>query len=519
MEKIPQVIYITKLGKNDRIPLSNEVKKHIGGIANVRCGLMNGEVIISKQEMPESIAVEVTEKRLTLPETLSAYLQLKEETEIAIIQRENGAAIKRYRFAEKTGSWATIEDIESEAELVRTMITNPKPEQTINELSEKYRCFRFRHDPLQYLSNNDSIYGLICRRIIGMEREQDSSLREQIYKEIIKSQEPDGSWQSDVILTSRNLREIAEMGITEKRKEIATAAEWLLLRKESPYNPGMFFLSDDLVSEQIRIIEAGRNGIGKRFRERKKSEIKIVGRGLDTAHDICGPRIMWPNAIILRSLIEHGYEENDRVSRAFKSLLKVHWCECAYQHGVSNCKERGACTAEKIAEISDSMVTEYVYSGLQNPNEVSQMDLTKKAGERLLRISAAKRGETDIFSLDMPFHQSPCELITVWSLSKTKNALVKAFIEPHVWKFAARQSMNGHFDYKHVGKFFYIDLFALFEMTVAKAAIMRSIPWIIEAQNPDGSWGEGDNVGASTLAVVRAVDSIKAFLPESMKFQ
>jgi len=48
------------------------------------------------------------------------------------------------------------------------------------------------------------------------------------------------------------------MGITEKRKEIAAAAEWLLLRKESPYNPGMFFLSDDLVSEQIRIIEAGR---------------------------------------------------------------------------------------------------------------------------------------------------------------------------------------------------------------------------------------------------------------------
>jgi len=187
MDRVSQVISITKLGKDDCIPLSNEVMKHIGGNANLWSEIRDGEVIISKQELPKSIAIEVTKKSLSLPVTLAAYLQLKGETAIAIVQRENGVAFKRYRFAEKTGSWATIEDTESETELVRTMITNPKPEQTINELSEKYRCFRFRHDPLQYLSNNDSIYGLICRRIIGMEREQDSSLREQIYREIIKS--------------------------------------------------------------------------------------------------------------------------------------------------------------------------------------------------------------------------------------------------------------------------------------------------------------------------------------------
>ncbi len=517
MDRIPQVISITKSGKDNRIPLSNEVRKQFGENAVIRIGIRDGEVILSNRELPESIAVEVTGRSLSLPAASAAYLQLKEGTEAAIIQRENGAAVKRYRFAEKTGAQARLEDTESETELVRTLMTNPKPEQTLHDLSEKYRGLRFQHDPLQYLSDNDSIYGLICRRSIGMNRERDPSLREQLYGEITKSQEPDGSWQSDVILTSRNLREIAEMGITEKRRETAAAAEWLLSGKESPYNPGMFFLSDDLVSEQIRIVEAVRNGSRERFRQVKKSEINKVRKGLDTAHYPCGPRLMWPNAMILRSLLEHGYEEDDRVSRACQFLLNGGWCECSYAHGQSKCEKREVYTAEKISEKLDSMVKEYTYGGWQNPGDVSHMDLTKDAF--FLRNSAAGQGNTGVYSLEMPFHQLPCGLMTAWALSKTRNTLLKEHIEAHVWRFAAKQNLNGHFDYKHAGKYFYIDLFALFDIAAAKAALMRSVPWIIEAQNPDGSWGEGDNAGASTLAVVRALDSVKEFLPESMKFQ
>lgn len=515
MDRIPQVISITKSGKDNRIPLSNEVRKHIGGNAVVRIVIRDGEVILSRQELPESTTAEITEKSLFLPAASAAYLQLKEGTGTAIIQRENGAAVKRYRFAEKAGSRAELEDTESETELVRTLMTNPEPEQTVHDLSEKYRDLRFRCDPLQYLSDNDSIYGLICRRSIGMEREQDVSLREQLYREITKSQGPDGSWQSDAVLTSRNLREIAEMGITEKRRETAAAAEWLLSRKESPYNPGMFFLSDDLVNEQIRIIEEKRNGSRERFRQVKKSEIKTVAKGLDTTHYPCGPRIMWPNAMILRSLIEHGYEEDDRISRACRFLLQGGWCECSYAHGQSKCEKREVYTTEVIAEISESMAKEYMYGGWQKPDEVSHMDLTKNSF--FLRNSAAVRGNTVVFSIDMPFHQLPCGLVTAWALSKVRDPLLKALIEAHVWRFAAKQSLNGHFDYKHAGKYFYIDLFALFDMAAAKAAVMRSVPWIIEAQNTDGSWGEGDHAGASTLAVVRALDSVKEFLPESMK--
>ena len=47
--------------------------------------------------------------------------------------------------------------------------------------------------------------------------------------------------------------------------------------------------------------------------------------------------------------------------------------------------------------------------------------------------------------------------------------------------------------------------------------IMRHIPWIVENQNQDGSWGDDADRDTSTLAVVRALLSVRELLPAGLR--
>ena len=46
---------------------------------------------------------------------------------------------------------------------------------------------------------------------------------------------------------------------------------------------------------------------------------------------------------------------------------------------------------------------------------------------------------------------------------------------------------------------------------------MPGIPWIIEAQNEDGSWGDETHKDAATYAVLAALRSVDAYLPQGLK--
>jgi hypothetical protein len=46
--------------------------------------------------------------------------------------------------------------------------------------------------------------------------------------------------------------------------------------------------------------------------------------------------------------------------------------------------------------------------------------------------------------------------------------------------------------------------------------VLRAVPWIVENQNEDGSWGEEPNKDVSTLAILRALESVKAYLPPGL---
>ena len=241
--------------------------------------------------------------------------------------------------------------------------------------------------------------------------------------------------------------------------------------------------------------------------------------GDDTTPDPCGPRIMWPNAFALEALLSLGYEENERVQASLRTLRYGGWCECSYQHGTAFWRRDQPLTVDQIAEVEARCVQEYCYGGIDGTSELGKMDLTKKVGEKMLRVAHGAQAGMDAYPLEMPTHQQPCELITARALSQVTDQQMRRLAQAHLWRFAGRQhGRDGRFvgAYRHVGPYFYLGLFAAYDHPAAKVALMRSIPWIVEAQNADGSWGEEPDRDVSTLAVVSALIRLGDHLPSGL---
>ena len=87
-----------------------------------------------------------------------------------------------------------------------------------------------------------------------------------------------------------------------------------------------------------------------------------------------------------------------------------------------------------------------------------------------------------------------------------------------MWRFASVQRPDGRFpdgEYDP-SQVHMLQVFSGYDHPASRVAILRSIPWIIDNQNPDGSWGEGDGKDVSTLAVVQALLLVRELLPAAL---
>ena len=151
--------------------------------------------------------------------------------------------------------------------------------------------------------------------------------------------------------------------------QIQTAIKWLLKRSESPDNPGMFFLTDELVGEQQEVMKRRAKqteGPKDRFRKRPRSELKLITAVDELYDNPCGQRIMWPNAIVLEVLLEYGYEFNERVQTIIDTLTFGGWCECAYQHGPRRRKRTEPFSMKEIEKFEEQTLFEFKHGGLFN---------------------------------------------------------------------------------------------------------------------------------------------------------
>ena len=515
LDRIPQVISVVPVSREGKVNLKKNVRTYLGASNGKLYINARKEILITTEK--SGIQAELRGNRLCLPEEVLTKLELEKGSLLTMIQRQEAVALKKMEIEEREGDRAQVMDFETSHKVTRVAQTNPVPEKLLAELKDKYSKTKLKYDVRNFLQKRRTLETWKARRLIGAVESIDEQLREELIQQRLDAQNEDGSWDGQVVLTARNLRELSELD-AQTNDGVHRGVEWLLQRAQSEANPGMFFLTDELVAKQAEIIEdrriareEKRRGSNARFRERRRSEMKLVMPGGDTFHDPCGPRIMWPNAFALDALISLGYEESERVQTALDTLAYGHWCECGYQHGLSDWGRTEQVTVDEVAETEKRYMKQFRYGGMPGIEDLHKFESP--------RISRSSENGMDIFHIRMPTHQQPCELITVRAMSQVRNEKMRKLSEAHLWRFAARQhSPDGKFTggYKHVGEYFFLQLFAGYDHPVSKAAIMRSMPWILDSQNEDGSWGEEQRRDASTLAVLGALDSVSDYLPSGL---
>ena len=525
LDDVPQVVAIVRASGEGKVSLKKAVRDYLGAEGDSLYLCTRGEeILLTARGSPSDAPAELLGNRLCLPGQIVARLGLQKGSMVAMIQRGDAVALKKMEIEEREGDRAEVVDYETPPEVTRVAHTNPMPERLLASLEQKYADLALNYDVRGFLRGRATFEAWKARTLIGAYEPSDDRLGQELIRERLDAQDEDGSWGGEVVLTARKLRELTELGLEPDADGIRRAVEWLLSRSESLSNPGMFFLSDDLVAEQARIIEQRKKGIRERFRELRRSEMKLVAAGDDLIRDPCGPRIMWPNALVLESLLSLGYEENERVQAAIRVLSRAHWCECGYQHGLASWRNAEPPTMAEIEEMEKECVGEYRYGGIAGTADLAKMDLTKTVGAKMPRVSRTTRDGVDEFRLRVPTHIQPCELMTVRAFSRVRDERIRRIAEAHLWRFAGRQQPpgGGHegwdvHRYFHDGQAALLEIFARYDHPVSKVVILRSIPWVIDAQNEDGSWGREPYRDASTVAVVSALVSLGDELPSGAR--
>ncbi len=511
--EVPQIIAIVSVSPDGKMNLKKDVRGHLGMKDGQTLFLdTQDEIILSAQEKKgEEIAL-MKGNRIRLPERALSKLDITDGSLVGLVQRRNAVAVKKFEVVEEEGERAGVVDLETAHKITRKAETNPMPERLLPKLKERYKDFKLRYDVKDFLKGRRTLEAWKARRILGIAEPSDEELRRELVRERLEKQLVDGSWEGLVTVTARNLRELADLEMTKDDEEVQRAVDWLLNRSQSAYNPSMFFLRDELVKEQEEVIKSRqrqKRGTRERFRQLKTSEKNLVKAGDDLIVNPCGPRIMWPTALVLEALLKLGYEENGRVQEAIRTLMFRDWCECGYQHGLSESRRKEPFSMEEIEKIEESCIQQFRNGGA---GELEKEDLTHRG--HMLRIAHNSLGEVDEYPLRMQTHLQGCEVATTRVMSQVGNEKMRRFAEAHLWRFAGRQhSSDGRFAVEKYGtghsQAGFLSIFARYDHPVSKLVVMRSIPWIINDQNEDGSWGEEPNKDGSTLAVISALKSVE----------
>lgn len=526
--KIPQILTLAKVTKTGKINLRKKVRQHIDLIENSKLFLFIGkEISISTKKQKNGIELILEKNGVFLPEDVLKMMLLDQERLVGLVERERAIAIKTFELKEKDGEQAKWYDIETPTKITRWLETNPEPEIFLKRLSERNQDLKLNYDVHSFLNHNQTLDGLLARRLLAIEESSDKDLHQQLIQERLDKQNKNGSWESKVQITAKNLRELAELGLTAKNQQIKKSVDWLLDRPQSKYNPGLWFATDGLVQEQEEIIQRRKQHTGRgtkeRFNQSKSCEENLVRAGDPIIENPCGARIMWTSALVLEALLIFGIEKEQRVQTALKTLLtNPHWCDNTYQHGFSTWKRQKPLTKADLEKIERYIKFVYKYGG------VSRLESFKysEVFEWFNRISITKTSESEKYFLKMPLGDGEgCRVFMVRALSSLKNKQLKKLVDINIWQFAANLNITNEIIQKTSAQhltdetIFFLQIFSRSNLTVAKLVIARMLSWLVKIQNEDGSWGKEPIKEATTRAVLEALVSLGNYLPMKIHFQ
>lgn len=519
---IPQIVAIAKAGKNGAVPLKREVRQYLGS-KDAPVFLSAGEEILLTAGKAGANPAEMQRNRLCPPAALVERLQLQTGCHVAAIERGKAVALKKLVIEEMEGDGPRITDIETPLLVRRVAATNPAPEDLMSRLRDEQAGAKLTHDVRRFLRGRRSLPAWSARRLLAMPDDTDDALGEELVAERLAGQDGDGSWAGKVPLTARMLRELGELGVSPRRKAMRKGIDWLLDRADPVASPGMFLLSDELTKRQAKCLAEG-----GRFRDLKPAERALAAEGHPLFRNPCGPRILWPNAVVLDALLSLGCERRERVQNALKSTILSGWCECAAQNGVRlwrmgprpSSAQVDKTVMEAVAGSEWMEGQHYRYGGIGGAARLVETDTTS-AGV-LSRVSRRSEGAVEVFELKLPdWGGVDCGLVSAWGLRRARNGQARRSGEAEMCNVVGRQRSGGTIgpgpdSFTYSGHAVFLETAAAYDCAVAKVAVLRYVPGIIASQNPDGSWGEGEHKDDVTLVVLRTLVSGRDYLPTAM---
>ena len=515
-ETVPQIIDYKTLHRTGKLSVKKAMDfLNVSKKTSVTLTI-DDEILISSKADGVQLPV-LPRYKVQIPEYVLQKLGISGKATICFIQRSNAVAIKRFDIKKVESEYPRIIDIETSYVVTRLIETFGDPLNIYKKLKTEKELLNIKTSPNDYWKDKNTFQGWKARQILDLENDNDKKLQLELIQQRLSSQSENGSWQNQLPLTAHVLIELNELGLTDEHPQVKKAISWLLEQPQSPYNPGMFFLSGDLVHNQIEIVDQRlkqTSGQRPRFRNRVKSEISQIYEADELYYNPCGPRIMWVNGIVMEALLLYGYESHKRLQMALDTLAFGNWCECHYQHGKSSWKRKQSLTLAEIEDYYDQTLIEFKQGGIVDLDLLSSI----QSQTFMLRLEEKKLETHTEYLLRMPMPQQGCEYITINALSQVTNDRINRLTEAHLWRFAAllynalqQPIMSIEGDRYSLTKYFQLRVLAKYDSLPAKLGILFALPWIVNNQNKDGTWGPKNYRESATIALIEALKRIEFF--------
>jgi len=348
---------------------------------------------------------------------------------------------------------------------------------------------RFRYDPVAPFENMNGRTGFLARKeFFGGFTKSDEAAIQDYKKEICHDQQENGSWEESAAKTAFKLIRLLEVGAKIEEGPVEKAASWLLNAKEPSGFPGLFMFSEGTTESFSNWKQKQEPGSRKRG---SRSSTIAQRRAFVENWDVVGPsnafcevKLTWTSAMALEALLRCGLCNEGRVVKAINTLLSMGpgggWCGCGYfvadiyheastvpvDFNVVPISVKGRSPGSVGVERDDilEMVCNHRYKGFafgKNETLVARA-ADEGSGDCPLVVHKA-------LSYHPTYHGSNLEIMGALHCSR-------------------RQGWLGDWTGNYVSFFFM--LLSRFRCPLSAFLALRTVPWLVRQQRPDGFWQE-----------------------------
>jgi hypothetical protein len=424
-----------------------------------------------------------------IPEWVWSHLKASPGERYCITERKGRYYLKKLELIERSTSIPHLTIMDSfDRAVVRRMYSGFLDLQQVmfKDLERLLRLMgKFKHDPISPFKKMAGKIGYLGRKeFIGRTNEADGQFMRDYVKAFENTQLENGSWEDSTMITAFNIIKLHECGVTLENPVMDLAAKWLLSTREPLGFPGLFMLSEKLVSRfnawkasQMR----GRSGRPHRRTTEREAHKYLEHRAVLSSISAwpCELRLTWTSGIVIEALLRCGLHQEPRVVKAINTLFKMsergRWCGCGY-----------------FDTRDMNFVTESSEPVDFNRRPALKFSLDDNFIARLVcddyRLLALKAGKNRALLTNRFRSTGECSMVVLKALSFHPEFPGSHFEANSALSCAGYLGMDGVEEDAYTSSVFGL----LTNMTHVFAAflVLRSVPVLIRRQQKDGLWQE-----------------------------